>query len=244
MLIIGFLLGLWRAVRAGRRAGIAPERVADTALVVLISGIVGARALYLLLQVPRDGWRVFAEFPRIWEGGLSFHGGLIAAVAAGAIYLRAKKTPFLRMADVMAPSAAIAYAFARVGCFLNGCCYGTASNLPWAVNFCDPTTHSVTGPRHPAQLYASAASMVIFVILTRIERLHRPAGFVFFWYLFLYSVYRFAIEFVRRGATADVWLFGLTQAQVVSVVGIATCAAVLWRWPRRTRGVQGDPGEA
>jgi len=233
MLIVGFLLGLWRAARVSKRRGIAPEQVADVALLALIAGIVGARLLFLLLEVPESGWGVFAEAHRIWEGGLSFHGGLIAAAAAVAIYTRRQKIRFLAMADLLAPSLAIGYAFARIGCFLNGCCYGYETSLPWAVRFLDPAKHEITPPSHPAQLYAFAANLAIFGILTRVERLKRPPGFTFFSYLVLYSVYRFLIEFVRKGATAYVWFAGLTHAQVVSLAGVVVFGVVLALQTRR-----------
>jgi phosphatidylglycerol:prolipoprotein diacylglycerol transferase len=236
MIIVGFGLALWRATRVSRRREIAPERVMDAALVGLVAGIVGARVLFLLLEVPLAGWGVFAQVHRIWEGGLSFHGGLAAAVAAVAIYTRAKKIRFLSMADLMAPSLAIGYAFARIGCFLNGCCYGFETHLPWAVRFYDPAFHQWTNPSHPAQLYAFAANLAIFGILTRIERLNRPPGFTFFSYLVLYSVYRFGIEFVREGATAFIWFAGLTHAQVASLVVIVVFGLTLAMLNRKPRG--------
>jgi len=227
MLIVGFLLGLWRAVRVSKRFGIVPEQVMDVALIGLVCGIVGARVLFLLMEVPREGWGIFAQAHRIWEGGLSFHGGLIAATAAVAVYTSRKKIGFLTMADLLAPSLAIGYAFARIGCFLNGCCYGVETTLPWAVRFTDAVKHEITPPSHPAQLYAFAANLGIFGLLTRVERLKRPPGFTFFSYLVLYSVYRFLIEFVRKGATAEVWFGGLTHAQVVSLAGIVVFGVVL-----------------
>lgn len=235
LMITGFLLGMWRATRVAGRYGIAPERVMDAALLALVSGIAGARVLFLLLLVPQDGWEVFAQVHRVWEGGLSFHGGLVAAIAAVAVYARSARIKFLSMADLLAPSLAIGYAFARIGCFLNGCCYGVKTALPWAVKFLDPVTHELTDPSHPAQLYAFAASLGIFGALTRIERLKRPAGFTFFSYIVLYSVYRFAIEFIRKGVTAEVWFAGLTQAQVASLAAIVFFGAVLIVPSRRAR---------
>lgn len=238
MMAIGFLLGLWRAVRVSKQRDISREQVIDIALIALVAGIIGARILFLFMLVPSDGWRVFTQVHEIWQGGLSFHGGLIAAVIAAALYTRAKRIPFLKMTDLLAPSIAIGYAFARIGCFLNGCCYGAATNLPWAVDFCDTATGHHTGPSHPTQLYAFVISLSIFIILTRIERLRRPNGFVFFSYLALYSIYRFGIEFLRKGATAHVWLAGLTHAQVVSLAGIVVFGIVLVALNRSPKDTQ------
>lgn len=233
MIVIGFTLGLWRASRVTKRFGILPEQVTDAALLALISGIVGARVLYLLLQVSSEGWGVFAQAYKVWEGGLSFHGGLVAAIIAVAIYCRSKKIQFLNMADLLVPSVAIGYAFARIGCFLNGCCYGHATSLPWGVRFYDPVTQGLTPPSHPAQLYAFAASLIIFGILTRIERLNKAVGFSFFSYVVLYSAYRFLIEFVRKGASAKVMLAGLTQAQVASLATILVFGILLVIWSKK-----------
>lgn len=217
MIVVGFVLGLWRAARVSKRFGIEPERIIDAAIIALISGIAGARLLFLLLQVPANGWGSFSQAYRIWEGGLSFHGGLVAAILAVGVYAKAKQIRFLTLADVLAPSVAIGYAFARIGCFMNGCCYGVETNLPWAIRFFNPITHAFTAPSHPVQIYAFFISLGIFGILTRIEKLKRPAGFTFFSFITLYSAYRFGIEFLRKGATAEVWFAGLTQAQVVSI---------------------------
>lgn len=230
MIVVGFILGLWRAARVSKRFGIETERVIDAATIALISGIAGARLLFLLLQ---NGWGGFSQAYRIWEGGLSFHGGLVAAILAVGLYAKAKQLRFLTLADVLAPSVAIGYAFARIGCFLNGCCYGAETNLPWAVRFFDPITHAFTAPSHPVQIYAFFISLGIFGILTRIENLKRPAGFTFFSYVTLYSIYRFGIEFLRKGATAEIWFAGLTQAQVVSLAAALILGAALVVMSRR-----------
>lgn len=235
MMIVGFLLGLWRASRICKRYKITPEQVMDACVLVLLSGIVGARLLFLLLTVPKEGWGVFSSVFRIWEGGLSFHGGLIGAIIAIAIYIRVKRIRFFDIADLLAPSLAIAYAFARIGCFLNGCCYGVATMLPWAVRFHDPVTGELTAPSHPAQLYAFAINLVIFGILTRIERLKPARGVIFFSYLVLYSTYRFIIEFIRKGVTAQVMFAGLTQAQVASLAAIIVFGLALLAIRRRPK---------
>jgi phosphatidylglycerol:prolipoprotein diacylglycerol transferase len=202
------------------------ENVLDASLYALLAGIIGARLLFLLLESPEHGFNLSLFF-RIWEGGLSFHGGLLGAIAAVATYTRIKKIPFLAMADVLAPSLAIGYAFTRIGCFLNGCCYGSETHLPWAVGFVDPITGGHTPPSHPAQLYAFAANLAIFGILTLFEKKSRGNGYVFFVYLALYSVYRFLIEIVRKGVTATVFWNGLTQAQVLSLVLLAAVIIVI-----------------
>jgi phosphatidylglycerol---prolipoprotein diacylglyceryl transferase len=223
MMMIGFLVGLYRAVRVAKRRGIDTSCVVDTCLYALLAGIVGARLVFILLN-----WSLFRgdlkNVLSIWQGGLSYHGGVILAVGAVYAYCRTKRLSFLAMADLLAPSLAIAYGFTRIGCFLNGCCYGVPTNLPWGVKFPD-----LPGPVHPTQLYSSAASFLIFFALTRVERWNRPSGFVFTAYIALYCVYRFLVEILRRGATAEVAAWGLTQAQIVSVGVFVVAVVVLLR---------------
>lgn len=235
MMVVGFSLGIWRAVRVSRkRYGIEPERVYDLALVLLLGGVLGARAVYIMLNPDTESWR---NFLAVWQGGLSFHGGLAFAMIFGWIFTRIAKLPYWKCADLMAPSLAIGYAFTRIGCFLNGCCYGCPTSLPWGVRFSEPSTGSggvLTPPSHPTQIYAFLANLVIFFLLTRLERpstssgcVGRRPGFVFVGYLGLYSIYRFLIEFLRSGYSASMWHFGLTQAQGVSLAVIALCIVLM-----------------
>ena len=228
MMVVGFLLGVWRAVRVSKkRYGVEPERVYDLALVLLVGGILGARVVYILINPATESWRGFFA---VWQGGLSFHGGLACAMLFGYVYMRIVGLPFWKCCDMLAPSLAIGYAFTRIGCFLNGCCYGCPTSLPWGVRFSDSSTGSggpLTPPSHPTQLYAFAANLLIFWLLTRLELADRKPGFVFVGYLGLYSIYRFLIEFLRSGYTATLFALGLTQAQWVSIAAIVVSAALM-----------------
>lgn len=223
MMVLGFSLALWRAIRRGRQQGIPSERIYDLGLVLLLSGVIGARIVYVLLNPDTESWR---DILAVWNGGLSFHGGVLFAVFAGYAYTRRAKLPFWGCADLVAPSIALAYAVTRIGCFLNGCCYGAPTDLPWGVRFCE--NGCVTPPSHPAQLYAVVANLLIFFVLTRIEKLGRPGGFVFVSYLGFYGLYRFLVEFVRKGYSAKVFVLGLTEAQAVSLIMIVGTAIALW----------------
>ena len=228
MLMIGFLLGLYRAVRAAKRRGMDAAGVVDVCLYSLLAGIVGSRLIFILLN-----WSEFrgnmGDILSVWQGGLSFHGGILFALGATYAYARAKRIPFMTIADLLAPSVAIGYAVTRIGCFLNGCCYGVPTSVVWGVQF--PNVDELA--RHPTQLYSAAASFLIYLALVRVEKAERPRGYVFAAYLALYSVYRFSIEFLRKGTTADVLVLGLTQAQIASVVICIGAVFALWRMGRR-----------
>ncbi len=230
MMAVGFAFGIWRAVRISKkRYDIEADRIYDLALVLLASGVIGARIVYILLNPSTENWH---NFVAVWQGGLSFHGGLGLAMIAGYVYTKIAKLSYWKCADLIAPSLAIGYAFTRIGCFLNGCCYGCPTSMPWGVRFNE--NGIITAPSHPTQLYASAANFIIFMLLTRLERLNRKQGFVFVAYLGLYSIYRFFIEFLRCGYSAELWKFGLTQAQWISMVVIlisAILVATVFRKP-------------
>jgi phosphatidylglycerol:prolipoprotein diacylglycerol transferase len=131
-----------------------------------------------------------------------FHGGLIVALIVAFLYMRAKSLPALLTADVFAPGIALGHAIGRLGCFAAGCCWGERCDLPWSVTFTDPDAYELTGvpldvALHPTQLYEAGAEAVIFAILMwRIRRAH-VRGQIIGLYLILYSVARFAVEFVR-----------------------------------------------
>jgi phosphatidylglycerol:prolipoprotein diacylglycerol transferase len=222
MMVVGFSVGLWRMTRVCKKRGIDPEKVYDLSLIVLLSGIIGSRIVYILLNRDTESFR---NFFAVWNGGLSFHGGVALALLAAFVYIKAYKLQYWKMADLFAPSLAIAYAFTRIGCFLIGCCYGAPTSLPWGVRFSEYGT--LTPPSHPTQIYASLANFAIFLLLIRLEKMKRKQGFIFVSYLGLYGLYRFLVEFLRKGYSAELWQFGLTQAQGVSLAMIIVSVVLI-----------------
>ncbi|MCC2671525.1 MAG: lgt, partial [Armatimonadetes bacterium] len=134
MVILGFGAGLWLAARLAQRRGLDGDAFLDAAVVILFAGVAGARLLFVALN-----WKTFStqlwQVAALWQGGMSFHGGVIAAVLAGAVYMRRRRLPVLEMADAAAPGIAIGYTIGRIGCLLNGCCYGGPTTLPWGIHF-------------------------------------------------------------------------------------------------------------
>lgn len=222
MLVIGFTLAVLRAVKVARERGWQADRIYDLSLTALLSGVLGARLVFVLINPLTEDLSRFFKF---WEGGLSFHGGLLFAVLAIYFHCRIIKVEFLEFADLVAPSVAIAYGVTRLGCFLNGCCYGAPTNMPWGCVF---SGHGVTTPpSHPTQIYSAIASFAVFGILARASIKPRKPGFVLTLYIGLYGVYRFIVEFFRAGYSANYMLLGLTEAQVVSIAMTAASVIVL-----------------
>ncbi|NPV48028.1 MAG: prolipoprotein diacylglyceryl transferase [Armatimonadetes bacterium] len=246
MLVVAFSAGVLYLWRWGDRGVLLPAEAVDMALYCLVGAVVGSRIVFVALD-----WQAYAAQPghilNVWEGGLSYHGGLLGAVLAALVFAWRRGKQFLRMADETAPAIALGYAFARVGCFLNGCCHGHPTDLPWGMVF--PHGEISDQPVHPTQLYALLASLAIMVVLIRLKPLVRFRGQLFAAYLALYSVARFLLEVTRAGATGKFLSGapGLTQAQFASILifalGVAYIA-ITWRSAARAVPSAGsDPRE-
>ncbi len=180
----------------------------------LLGVLIGARIGYIFFH-----WSYYAsDLIRmffIWEGGLIFHGGLAGGLAASWIYCRLAGRPWLELLDFSAAPLAFGYALGRIGCFFNGCCAGTPTDLPWAMVF--PFFGEAT--RHPAQLYSAASALLLFLILDRVYQRNRGRGFTFSLFLILHGIYRGSMEFIRVEPTVA---FGLTHGQLFSAIMILT----------------------
>jgi phosphatidylglycerol:prolipoprotein diacylglycerol transferase len=152
----------------------------------------------------------------IQHGGLVYYGGLIGATISGLGYLAWKKLPVWKIADILAPSIALGSVFGRIGCLLNGCCYGRACDLPWAIHFpLDHETHGVGV--HPTEIYDALLNLILYVFLAWLFRRKKFDGQIFSTYLIVYAVFRSIAEYFRGDYPADHVHGGLTSAQLVSV---------------------------
>lgn len=231
MMALGFFFGLWTATRRARRANVSPEIVADVTLWLMFGSIIGARFVYVTTYwkqeyAGRDLSAIFA----VWEGGLVFYGGLIGAIVAGIIYLLWKKQPIWKIADILAPSVALGSVFGRIGCLMNGCCYGRVCNLPWAI--VAPEKHVVDGVFfypliHPVQIYDALLNLILYLTLAWWMSRKKFDGQIFAAYLMGYAVLRSIAEHFRGDYPADHIHSGLTSAQVVSI-GIFAAGAIAW----------------
>jgi phosphatidylglycerol:prolipoprotein diacylglycerol transferase len=134
MVMLGCIAGVLLALRRAKRERVDTNIIWDIWMWSLIGGFAGARAFYVILnwaQFKDDLWSVF----KIWEGGLAFQGGLVMAILAVYIYIKARKLSFAKYVDIMVAGVILGYAFARVGCFLNGCCYGQVTGAAWGVTY-------------------------------------------------------------------------------------------------------------
>jgi phosphatidylglycerol:prolipoprotein diacylglycerol transferase len=223
---------LWTASRRARLVGIAPEAIFDLGPWLIIGGIIGGRVLYVISYWREDfAQKPFPEIFMVQHGGLVFYGGLIGGTLAVLGYLLWKKLPLWKMADILAPSIALGYVFGRLGCLMNGCCYGRACSLPWAIHFpADHATHG--GPVHPTEIYDSLLNLVFYIFLAWLFRRKKFDGQVFAVYLIGYAILRSFVEYFR-GDYPVYYLGGwATPAQLVSMGIIIGGLLLLFFLPR------------
>jgi phosphatidylglycerol---prolipoprotein diacylglyceryl transferase len=218
LVALGFLAGIILAVKRAKKENISEDIVLDLSLYLLIAAILGARLFEVLVnfnEYQHNLWRIF----KIWEGGLTYYGGLITAVIVGIIFLKKRKLPIWKIGDLVAPSIALGQAIGRLGCFFAGCCYGKTSNLPWAVIFRDQDCLAPTGiPLHPTQLYSSAGDFIIFLILMGLSKRKKFDGQIFWLYIIFYSIFRFVVEFFRDDPRGPLMFNILTVSQLLGVI--------------------------
>lgn len=222
-------------------------------LLTLLFALIGTRALHLYLHRGEYSWRFITGF----QGGFVLYGGLIAGILAGALYIKMRGERIGRIGDLAAPVMMIGVAFGRIGCFLNGCCYGRITEGFLGVKFPNGSypyrEHRVEGkigpemsesaPVLPTQLFETAAALAIFFVLSWYDRNKKKnEGETALLAGVFYPVWRFCIEFVRddpRGSN----IIGLTYSQVVSLIVFAGCATGFVLLRRRTPPLAGSPGD-
>lgn len=218
-----------------RRQGMNTDDVLDMAIAAVIGGILGARIGWILTS-PDVLWylahplRILA----IWEGGLSYFGGILGGVVAANFLIQRRRMGFWRMADIVAPLLALSFGIGKIGCWLNGCCNGTPTTSWLGVIFVNPLSEcDLLNQRiWPAQLFNSACGFLAFAVLFWVVRKPKHYdGQVFIWYLYLYGASSFVVEFFRY---IPVHLLRLTPNQwtdiAIIIVGIIA-SRILGRRP-------------
>ncbi len=224
-LMVGFFLSVWVGMHLAHRYGLKPDQIGDAAIWALIPGVIGARLLFVLLNLSH--YPSLASSLRIWEGGLSLHGGLLGGLLGLLTYAQKRRINPRILLDLSALSLGIGYVFGKIGCFLNGCCYGHPTYLPWGIRFPlveDPS--KLTPPSHPTQLYAVLAGVLLWGFLLRFSRKKHPKGLIALLWVLLYSTWRFGEEALRKGATAQELAWGLTYGQFASLLLVILCLSL------------------
>jgi phosphatidylglycerol---prolipoprotein diacylglyceryl transferase len=225
MLLIAFFVGVMLAKKRAPRFGLEPQDVYDAAFWALILGVIGARVVFIAQE-----WPYYSTHPKelySWQfEGLTSFGAIIFGFFGFYIWARKKHKSFVRILDCMAAPFLIAHAIGRVGCLLNGCCYGGVCDLPWAIHVNGINDHLF----HPAQIYDSLMNIAAFGILIYIEKKRGiPYGRSVSLMLILHGTCRYIYEFWREGTDLQVkeglatstymkgLPFNITDAQVAAL---------------------------
>lgn len=224
MLLLAFVVGLMLILREGPRKGYNTDHIYEAFIISIILAVFGSRITYVFLN-----WELYQGEPLLRtllarETGLTFYGGFIAVLLGLLAHCYYRKIPFLKLLDFVVPFIALGYGITRIGCFLNGCCYGHVTTLPWGVAF--PLVDA--SPRHPTQLYAVLAGLVIFVLLRYMRKYSFFDGYIFLFFFVFYGVYRFVVEFFRVSVPV---LWFMTQAQLMALLFVLVALAYFF-WKR------------
>lgn len=248
---IAFLVGVLLPVRENYKRAEPYPATPIGGLWVFFGGLLGAR-VYWILQY-EEGWEKITHLYHalfVWQGGLVFYGGVIGGLIGGFIYLRAKRIPFVPVADITLPYVPLAHAIARVGCFLNGCCWGAPTTMPWGIAYPKRSwgayaqqldQHLIAQgaqrsmPVHPTQLYSIVGLLLIFAAMRYAYKRQKHPGAVALLYPLLYGAMRFVVECFRGDYARP--LLGMTASQVIALamfLGAGTAFIMLkrsrWRY--------------
>ncbi len=234
MLFLSFLLGIWLVERRARKFGVDAQTITDLALWILLAVVLGSRLFYVAFH-----WEEFRHdligIIAFWRGGLAglmFYGGFLGAIIAGLVFVRVKKLPLLKLMDAIAPAIMLGEGFTRIGCFLNGCCFGKPTSCPLGTVFPtdSPAGYTFQGQHiHPTQLYSSAAGFVLFALALWLERRKLKDGVLFAVMLILYSLFRFGIDFVRYYENASNFWGNQVVALGLTAVGLVLLLVLIRR---------------
>ena len=231
-LSIAIVVGLYLATRQAERTG-ETEKVFRACMIIIVAALISSR-LYVVVQY-RDYYRERPlEIFQIWKGGLASYGAYLGGGVAAILAAKWQRLSVGKFLDCCAPAVALAIGIGRIGCFLNGCCHGKISNLPWAMSFPEDSgpyfSHLHEGliapgqlslAVHPTQLYESVFALLLFFFLLQYRKDQKRDGELFAMLFFLYPLGRFVIEFLRDDDRGTIFFLSLPQAISIFVALIA-----------------------
>jgi phosphatidylglycerol:prolipoprotein diacylglycerol transferase len=242
LIAAAFMVGIWIARRRAARNGYDPDVIIDLSVIVILVSIIGARLAYVFVRWDYYQHDLLGIF-RIWEGGLVQYGGMVAGALVGLWFFRRRGVDMWAGADLMAPSLAMGVTIGRLGCFLNGCCYGRVCEHPWGVVFSESSPAGMHFPGahlHPTQLYESFLALFIFFVLLAADRRKPFEGFLLWLFVILLSVYRFLIEPLRYHESVSTAFrsgdIALSNNQVFSVALVLLSVGFMVYLSRRAAG--------
>jgi phosphatidylglycerol---prolipoprotein diacylglyceryl transferase len=239
-LAISFFVGLWYVIKRSQRENVNVNFMINFAFVVIFSGLVGARLAFVLFHLsefaadPISAVSPFGSGGQFGIMGMNLYGGVVLAIACGYLYVRKKKQALWQVFDIFAPTVALGIGITRIGCYLNGCCFGVPTDLPWCVHFPEgsiPYSQFGNMCLHPTQLYSSLYGFLLFGALHLLDKRKSFYGAMFALMLMVEAVFRFAIEYVRYYEPEMVLNAGgisFTYNHLIAI-GLFLLGVALWR---------------
>jgi len=220
--ILGFIITLFylENLRKKGKLDLTKEKIYDLIFYLIIGVVLGARLFEVLFWNPKYYFNNLIEIFMIWEGGLSFHGGLIGAFIVLYLFSKKNNLNFFKLLDQIIIPSTLALSLGRIGNLFNSEIYGTSTNVLWCFNFLN-----VENCRHPYQIYSSLGHLITFFILLKLNKKERKDGFIFFIGILLISLSRFLLDFFRE----DEKFFSLSLGQHYSIPLILISAYFLFR---------------
>jgi phosphatidylglycerol:prolipoprotein diacylglycerol transferase len=234
---VGFLAGMWWAGYDARRRGENPNRVMDMVFYMILSGIVVSRLHYIVVTDPGLFWRAPLDVLKIWQGGITWYGGVMGGVLAVVFLSWRNKMSCWIFADIVAPGVSIGHAFGRLGCLMAGCCHGlpTPAGAWYGITF--PEGVGSLAPMgmalYPTQPLESIAEIAIFLFLVWRGRHQQFSGQIVSLYIMIYAAMRFLMEYIRGDVDRGWWIDPyISTSQGIAFI-MFTLGLSIYIWRRR-----------
>ena len=219
--VLGFIAIFFylKYLTKNKKINISQDQLSDLLFYLILGVILGGRLFYIIFYNLKyylsNPFEIFA----VWHGGMSFHGALIGSIIVLYYFSKKEKIKFYTLADIIVIPVALFLFFGRIANFINGELYGHITNVSWAVKF-----QNVPGYRHPSQIYEALKNILIFSILSLQLKRPRKSGFLFWQFIFFYSLFRFFIEFFRFSPN---YYLGLSTGQYLCIIMFVPASYIL-----------------
>jgi len=241
LLALSFLIGFIFATRNAKKHDINPQNISDILLFIMIGAIAGARLFYVFFHWSDFQSNLlgiinpFENGQLVGIAGMNMYGGVIGAMILGFWYLIHKKLNIWKIADYMIPYLALGTAMTRIGCFLNGCCFGNPTECSLGMVFPKHSIPDTIFPGihiHPTQLYSSLFNLIFFFVLLFIQKKKKFHGTTFFSWIIGYAIFRFLVEFIRYYEEAMILFkvgeIPITMNQIIAVILVIVAIVILF----------------
>ncbi len=239
-IMVATLAATFYCYRLAKKKGLRGEVVLDLGIIGMLSGVIGSRIFHILVEAPSYYWEKPLRVFEFWRGGFVSWGGFIGLVLSFIIYIRWKKLSLTAYLDLIAAGAPLIKFFVRVACLLTGCCYGSPTDLPWAITFINPASTAYyyfpNLPLHPTQIYSMIHAALLFLLVNWYYRRDPKPGLTACVLAMGWTLPRFAIEFFRGDADRGLWFGGLVSTGQITGLVIFLVALAIFIHLRRSGG--------